>query len=97
MSPDGRLGEFANGRFVEAQFANGGIGRTAATEKPRRLQWVACGRLLSEKRDDRFGRSADHALRSARKSSLAQLAGVPEISPAGLNYGANGLDIPAIA
>ncbi len=36
----GRLGEFANGRFVEAQFANGGLGRTAATEKPRRLQWV---------------------------------------------------------
>jgi len=46
----GREGDVANCRFVETQFADGGLGRTAATEKPGRLQRVD---LVSS----RFGRA----------------------------------------
>ncbi len=41
VTADGRVGDLANGRFVEPQFGNGRFGRTAVTEKPGRLQRVA--------------------------------------------------------
>jgi hypothetical protein len=85
VAAPGRLGEFAIGRFVVAQFGNGGLGRTAATEKPGRLQRVdsASTRLLDA--DIRSDFCWCNRLRALNGSSGRQAAVSGKLASSGLS------------